>query len=308
MLFLPAERLILLLTAMLLVLSALLIAGKGVAIDAGAYALLTLGGLSMIGLGQYYRRYRSDERIASTVTATGLFILFSMAGSVFNYMLLPVAFSPIDQLLSRIDAAMGFDWPAFAIWVSGFPLLSAVLRIVYFSSMPQMVIIILTLGFFVNARQLQHFMLTGILGALLAIICWSFFPSFGASSVHSLPAEVLERMPIAVGPAYGSELVRLSQEGVDALSPRNILGLIGFPSFHTVMACMSVIFLARIRWLAIPAVLLNLLMIPAILVQGGHHLMDVFGGFAVFFLAYLLSAHFLSRHPAQISGRLAAAA
>ena len=115
-------------------------------------------------------------------------------------------------------------------------------------------------------------------------------------------------MPIAVGPAYGSELVRLSQEGVDALSPRNILGLIGFPSFHTVMACMSVIFLARVRCLAIPAVLLNLLMMPAILVQGGHHLMDVFGGFAVFFLAYLLSAHFLSRYPAQISGRLAAAA
>lgn len=308
MLFLPAERLILLLTAVLLALSTVLIAVKGVAVDAGAYAGLTLGGLSMVGLGQYYRRFRSDERIAATVTAAGLFILFSMAGSVFNYMLLPVVFAPIDLLLSRLDAAMGFDWPAFATWISGFPLFSAILRIVYFSSMPQMVIIILVLGFFTDGVQLQRFLLTGILGALLAIICWSFFPSFGASSVHGLPTDVLERMPIAVGPAYGSELVRLSQEGVTALSPRNILGLIGFPSFHTVMACMSVVFLARVRLLAIPAAIVNLLMIPAILVQGGHHLMDVFGGLTVFLLAYVLSGQVLRRHAAPISDRIAAAA
>lgn len=308
MLFLPAERLILLLTVILLALSAALIAVKGVTVDAGAYAMFVLGGLAMVGLGQYYRRVRSDERIAATVTATGLFILFSMAGSIFNYMLLPVFFAPIDPLLSRLDAAMDFDWPAFATWISGFPLFGLILRVVYFSSLPQMVVIILALGFFADSVQLQRFMLTGILGALLAIICWSFLPSFGASSIHDLPAEVLARMPIAVDPAYGSELVRLSREGATALSPHNVLGLIGFPSFHTVMACMSVVFLARVRFLAIPAVIINLLMVPAILVQGGHHLMDVFGGIAVFYLSYVLSGQILRRHAAPALERRAAAA
>ncbi len=308
MLFLPAERLILLLTVILLALSAALIAVKGVAIDAGAYAMFVLGGLAMVGLGQYYRRVRSDERIAATVTATGLFILFSMTGSIFNYMLLPVFFAPIDPLLSRLDSAMGFDWPAFATWISGFPLFGLILRVVYFSSLPQMVVIILALGFFADGIQLQRFMLTGILGALLAIICWSFLPSFGASSIHDLPAEVLARMPIAVDPAYGSELVRLSREGATALSPHNVLGLIGFPSFHTVMACMSVVFLARVRFLAIPAAIVNLLMVPAILVQGGHHLMDVFGGIFVFFMAYFLSGQILRRHAAPAFERCAATA
>ncbi len=307
MLFLPAERLILSLTATLLALSAALIALKGVGVDVAGYAGLSLGGVFMIGLGQYYRKVRPDERIAATVTATGLFILFSMAGSVFNYMLLPVSFAPVDPVLTQLDAALGFDWPAFAIWMSGFPLFGTVLRVVYFSSMPQMIVIILVLGFFADPVHLQRFLLTGIFGALLAIVCWSFFPSFGASSVHGLPSEVLERMPIAVGPAYGEELMRLSREGVDYLSPRNVLGLIGFPSFHTVMALMSVFFLLRIRPLAIPAVLINLLMIPAVLVQGGHHLMDVFGGLSIFWLAYILSGQFLRRHAALAAGRLAPA-
>nr|WP_314095213.1 phosphatase PAP2 family protein [uncultured Shinella sp.] len=308
MLFLPAERLILVLTVLLLALSAPLIAVKGVAVDIGAYAVLILGGIAMLGLGQYYRRVRSDERIAASVTATGVFILFTLAGSVFNYMLLPVFFTPIDPLLLRLDAAVGFDWPAFVTWVSNFPFFGSVLQVVYFSSLPQMAVIILALGFFADGVQLQRFMLTGVLGALLAILFWSFFPSFGTSAVYDLPAEVLARMPMAADPAYGRELVRLSREGVTALSPHNVLGLIAFPSFHTIMACMSVVFLARVRFLAIPAVIINLLMVPAILVQGGHHLMDVFGGIAVFCLSYVLSGQILRRHAAPALERRAAAA
>lgn len=87
-----------------------------------------------------------------------------------------------------------------------------------------------------------------------------------------------------VDPAYGRELMRLGQEGVTHLSPKNVLGLIGFPSFHIFMAAMSVWFVPR-HWLAMAVILpLNLLMLPAVLVQGGHHLSDVFGGL-IFFAA-----------------------
>ncbi|WP_438748746.1 phosphatase PAP2 family protein [Pararhizobium sp. O133] len=293
MLFLPAERSILMIIATLMVLGCILIVTKGVGVDIAGYAGLLAIGVSALALGQYYRRFRPDARISATLTATGLFLVFSMAGSIFNYMLLPVRFPPIDATLSRIDAALGFDWPSFVIWISGYPLFGDLLRVVYFSSLPQLVLVILILGFFVDIPTLHRFLLTGIFGALLSILCWSLFPSFGASSVHSLPQAVLNTMPIAVGPAYGAELVRLGQEGVNYLTPRNVLGLIGFPSFHTVMACMSVCFVTRLRLVFWPLLAVNLVMVPAILVQGGHHLSDVLGGVAIFCLANLLASSLL---------------
>jgi len=293
MLFLPAERFILTIIATLLLLGGILIVVKGVEIDFTGYAGLASIGISSLALGQYYRLFRPDIRISATLTAAGLFLIFSMAGSIFNYMLLPIRFVPIDAYLSRIDAAFGFDWPSFVMWIATYPLFGDLLRLVYFSSLPQLVLVILVLGFFVDIATLHRFLLTGILGALLSILCWSFFPSFGASSVYQLPQTVLQAMPIAVGPTYGAELVRLGQEGVSYLTPRNVLGLIGFPSFHTVMACMSVCFVTRIRFVFWPLAVVNLVMVPAILVQGGHHLSDVFGGVAIFCIAYVLAGNVL---------------
>lgn len=299
MLFLPAERFILTLIATLLFLGGILIVMKGVKVDFAAYAGLASIGASSLALGQYYRRFRPDTRISATLTATGLFLIFSMAGSIFNYMLLPTHFAPVDPFLSRIDAMLGFDWPSFVTRISLYPVLGDLLRLVYFSSLPQLILVILVLGMSGDEATLHRFLLTGIIGALLSILCWSFFPSFGASSMHEVPDTVLQAMPIAVGPAYGAELVRLGQEGVSYLTPRNVLGLIGFPSFHTVMACMSVCFLARVRFLFWPVAAVNLVMVPAILVQGGHHLTDVFGGVAIFCIAYVLAGNVLRQRNAM---------
>jgi membrane-associated phospholipid phosphatase len=106
-----------------------------------------------------------------------------------------------------------------------------------------------------------------------------------------LPEWVLNAIPLAVDPAYGQELVRLGLEGVDHLSPANILGLIGFPSFHIFMALMSVFFVPRHRLFIVVIGALNILMLPAVLVQGGHHLSDVFGGMACFAVAFPLSRY-----------------
>jgi membrane-associated phospholipid phosphatase len=92
-----------------------------------------------------------------------------------------------------------------------------------------------------------------------------------------------------VGPDYGAQLVELGRHGATYLSPRNVLGVIGFPSFHTVMAAMSAFFLLRIRLYAVPFLILNALMVPAILIQGGHNLADVIGGLVVYAVAYRLA-------------------
>jgi len=289
MFFLPVERLVFTVVVALGVIDAALIALKGVSIDLlGCNVLILTGGFS-VALGQYYRLQQRDPGIALAATAAGLFVLFTIAGSIFNYMFLPIHFAPIDDLLVRVDAAFGYHWPEVVGLAARYPWVGTAFYWIYATSLPQMAGIILLLGFSRQARMLHHFLLTGVIGALLAIGVWIFFPTFGAKSLYTLPQSVLDAIPLAVDPAYGAELLRLGRDGVEHLSPANVLGLIGFPSFHIIMACMSVCFVTHQRLVFIPLAVLNALMLPAVLVQGGHHLSDVFGGVAVFGLAFWLA-------------------
>ncbi|MBP1856680.1 phosphatase PAP2 family protein [Rhizobium herbae] len=290
MIFLPVERFILIVLATLFSLDCVLVIFKGVEIDFAGYASLGSIGLAMVALGQFYRTVRPDFRVSTTVTATGLFILFTLCGSIFNYMLLPVQFATIDGALGRIDSAMGFSWLQTMIWLSGYPFLVSLLHIVYISSLPQMIVVILILGFSGRTHSLYRFLLTGMIGVSIAMIFWFFFPSFGTAALYPLPPAVREGMALAVGPEYGAQLNRLALQGASYLTPKDVLGLIAFPSFHTVMACMAVYFLRHSRGLFFAGLALNLVMLPAIVVQGGHHLTDVLGGFATFCLACWLAS------------------
>lgn len=142
--------------------------------------------------------------------------------------------------------------------------------------------------------MLHHFLVTGVLGACASIAFWIFFPTFGPSAYVQVPQWVSQTIPLAVGNTYGQELVRLTTEGVVYLSPKDVLGLIGFPSFHIFMAAMSVWFVPR-HWVVMAVILpINLLMPLAVLVQGGHHLSDVFGGLVAFVIVCAVSGRLLN--------------
>lgn len=289
MAFLPAEFVVLIVVAALAVVNAFLLYVKSISVDVMGYTIAVSIGVLTIAVGSYYRHVRDEARIALAAIASGTFVLFTIVGSLFNYMFLPIVFEPIDGLLFRFDALFGYHWPHMVEWAANHPWVGVLSHLVYFTSLPQLLCIILVLGFTGQEKALHRFLLTGVFGALLSIGFWIFFPTFGAKAYYALPESVLNEIPLAVDPAYGLELVRLGREGVSYVSPRNMLGLIGFPSFHIVMASMSVYFIPR-RWLLLSVVLLlNVLMVPAVLIQGGHHLCDVFGGMATFGVALTLA-------------------
>ncbi len=290
---LPAERFVIFIVVALALADAILIVVKGMAIDWLGYTLPGAAALALIGGGQYYRVCRGEERIALALSASGLFILFTLVASVFNYLLLPIRTAPADSMLVRLDAMFGYSWPKAVALVAEWPAVSKTLLYVYFSSLPQLVFVVLLLGFAGQANALWHFLLTGVLGVIGCIAIWFVFPTFGPSTLYTLSPDLLSKIELGVTPQYGEELLRLGREGPTYISPANVLGLIGFPSFHTVMACMSAVFLARFKWVFPFAVALNTAMVPAILVHGGHHLSDVIGGIAMFSVAYLLASKVL---------------
>ena len=62
------------------------------------------------------------------------------------------------------------------------------------------------------------------------------------------------------------------------------------------MACLVVFYLWR-TLLFIPALLFNMAMLVATLVHGGHHLIDVIGGLAVFALGVWLAHRLIRPQP-----------
>jgi hypothetical protein len=250
-------------------------------------------GMYLIGLvigllGTVYRLTRRSEAVALSLLAITIMIFFTHAGGIFNHLLFPLQRPLIDSVLFAWDAWLGYDWVAFVEFVALWPALGRVLGHVYDSSLWQLLLVILVLGFSERAVQLHRFLLVGVLGGCTTILFWWLAPSFGPAAHLEVTDEVARSIRLRVDAQYGAALNRLAVEGLAVIRPESIMGVIAFPSFHTVMACMAVWFswATRIFW---PMALLNTAMIPAILSHGGHHLVDVFGGVAVFLAVWWLA-------------------
>jgi hypothetical protein len=284
-----AEIIAILFIAVLAFADGLLILAKAQAVDWASYTPGIFAACMAMAIGLTYRALGRSEGIALGSIATGLFVLFTVAASIMNYLLFPLATPTIDGILVQIDSLFGYHWPDFVATVGTLPWLGKILARIYLSSLPQLVLVVILLGFMEKPLELHRFLLTGMIGAALSIAFWWLAPSFGPSTIHEIPHALADRIDLVVGTDYGAELQRLAIEGSSLITAKDTLGVIAFPSFHTVMALMAVWFTWSTR-LRLPFLLANVLMVPAILAHGGHHLIDLAGGAIVFFVALAVAA------------------
>jgi hypothetical protein len=265
----------------LLLLDAAWIFAAHLRVDWLAYLKLLLLSVAVLTASEFYRRKRPDARLSAMLFGAGFLCLFSVAASVLNYCLLTVAGQPVDGALAAIDREIGFDWPAVMAAVAAHPLLNLVLLAAYVSMLPQVAVLTIALASRKNHLLIYRFCIAVAVGALTCIAVWTLMPSFGAFAVYPVPAD----MPLALDTAYARQLAALLAHGPGVISPTDTKGLIGFPSYHAVLAFLVIFYgwkLPRLRW---PALILNLTVLVATPIQGGHHLVDVLGAIPVFALA-----------------------
>lgn len=278
MFFLPAERIVLTISLALAGVCLFLAWDKDITLSLGAYIFTAQFAVVMIAIGQFYRHLRNAERIALTTHVLALFVLYSAPASLFNLLLLPRPSAPIDATLVQMDAWLGYSWPAACAWVAQYPLLSDILRQIYSLTLAQLLFVFLFLGMANDRRRLHAAALGAVFASLATIFCWALFPSSGASAYWALAPEIDRIVRPIVGSAYGAELNRLLVDGVKDVSTLKTTGLVGFPSFHTVMALTSLIAVWPYRTLRFAVIVVNVALFPGILIHGGHNLMDVLGG------------------------------
>ena len=269
------------LTLVLMSVCAALAFAKGMVVDIAAYDLALMIVSFFFALGMFYRYIRMNEPLARACIGISLLLFAGQVIPVFNYLMLPYRIFGVDQVLAQIDSYFGFVWSSYATAMAKYPAFCGVLKTVYKSSLWQCALLLIVLGLFGKVLEVSRLMLAFIVSGITTIEVWSLFPSSTPAAFQPLTADVLSILHLTVDPVYGAKLVALSYTGSNFITPISMLGMVGFPSFHTVMAVLFVYYAWALKYLRIPAVVLTGLMLLAILLHGAHNLIDVFGGIAV---------------------------
>lgn len=251
--------------------------------------------VAMVIMGMYIRATRDMPRMALGAIGFGVFMAFTGSIAIFIFTLFPVVFPLIDPTLMSIDMKLGYSWPDFVGTIASYPLFGTALGYVYLSILPQMVAVIVLLSFLNRSVELHQFLAVGIVCMIVTVGIWWMYPSVGPSAFTAIPPDVQAKIGLVVDHDYAAQLQQLASEGLPLIGLDQIIGVIAFPSFHMIMACMAVWFTRR-SVVFVPVLLTNLAMIPATLSHGGHHLVDLLAG-CVTFAVCLFAVTRLIPHP-----------
>jgi hypothetical protein len=263
-------------------------------IDARNYALLFFVMLPLVGTAWYYGAVRREEAIATTLTGIGFLIVFPAGCSLLSYLLMTIAGPRIDVALAAIDHAMGFSWPALMGLAARHRILNTLLAWAYVSVMPQTTLLLLLLGWKNKCADIYGLCLALAGGAAITLALWTMFPSFGAFSVFILPPGIASKLGLVVGFDYARDLVAMLRHGPGFISPTELRGVVGFPSYHTVQALVLIWYARHLKGLRWVALGLNIAVLAATPIQGGHHLIDLIGGAVVALCAIALAERTVS--------------
>ena len=246
------------------------------------------GTLGLMGIGAYVRAAKGTPRLALALIGVAIFMGFTAVSSLFIFALFPLPNPLIDPWLITVDAKLGYHWASFVQALAAYPDVALLLGYIYHTSLPQILLAICVLASLGWTRQLHQFLLVGILTLIAAVAIWWVVPSIGPSGFMAIPEDVLQATGLYFDSKYGAYLLHLVETGPPRISPELMTGVVAFPSYHMIMACM-VVWGTRGTAAFLPAVLINTLMVPATLSHGGHHLIDLLAGVVVFAVCVWLS-------------------
>lgn len=283
------ERLALTIIFATMAIDLLLIGLKGASIGWIEYLKVMLLCTTLIAGGLVYRKLGRSERIASTLICSALLVLFSLVMALYNYLLLPLTRPPIDQFITSIDAFFGFYWPDVMAWAAQHPVITLILKLSYMSTMAQLSILIALLGLTGRQKQMDVLILTVIISATIAICFWGVFPSLGAKSLYQLSPEIWAAIAPIVDKEYAEELKYITVHGPGVIVPYEMRGLIAFPSYHASLAFVALFASFAVKKVFPIFLVLNILILPATFIHGGHHFLDPFAGFILFFASWCVA-------------------
>ncbi|MFC5991750.1 phosphatase PAP2 family protein [Limoniibacter endophyticus] len=200
-----------------------------------------------------------------------------------------------DWFFDWIDSLTGYSWESATLLASRHPFVAEAMNYVYNSSIQQILLLFVLLVLFRPQHEAARMITTNGVSLMCAMLIWCAFPNFGPSAYIQLEPGLSQIAHVSVDNNYGAKMVHAATHGLTSIDFDTVIGMISFPSYHMVLTCLILYFCYPMRplfWVAVPV---HLLTIPAILVTGGHLVIDLIGGIGVFLAGLKLSDYLLSR-------------
>jgi hypothetical protein len=232
---------------------------------------------------RYYRDQRGDYGLASVLESTTQLIAFSAVAAPLSYVAATASLPLQDAALAHLDHALRFDWKELLAVMGCRPRFFELMHITYLSLIPQIIAVVLLLGFTGRLAWLRAYMLAFILAALVTIAISVFLPAKGAWLYYGI-TDATGRLPIShtswpvfFGLRDGSFRLLTGDSGE---------GIITFPSLHAALAVILIVAfwpVAIARWIAVAV---NSLMLVATPIDGSHYFIDVLAGIVIALLCF----------------------
>jgi membrane-associated phospholipid phosphatase len=281
----------------------------------GAVFLICLMAAILLALSAAKQRQAGGQRWQGAVSGAQLFmagwlflLLFTLCGSVLTYMGQAVTAPLQDHTFAVADAALGLDFVGFHAWVGTVPLLPEAMYVAYNSCLIQFLIVFLACAVTLdreNAAQLCSLLVLTIVPTIVFATLW---PALGSCVYYEPVAEPFSHLNPLACREYLPHVESLRNGTFQTFDVTQTMGIVTFPSFHTIMAIIATYAVRHYRWLFAPFLLLNTVNILSTVPLGGHYFVDVFGGAAIALLAIAIVRWNAARLPvANVHGVASAA-
>jgi membrane-associated phospholipid phosphatase len=278
------RRLDRLIWAMVAVVAAIVLAATAVSdfrIEWRTFAAPALACAVLVGGGWFYRRWRSDPRLASGLSSTAQVIAFAAVGAPLSYLAASANLPLQDYAFDAADRALGLDWRGLLGWMNSQTAIHSLFMLSYLSFTIQATVTVLALAFSNRLLQLRVFMLAFMLSAIVCIAISAVLPAEGTWGFYQLTAADYPAIVPATRELHLPIFHGLRDGSLRIFTGMTSEGIITFPSFH---AALGVVFIAGLwsvpvlRWIS---AVVNGLMILATPIDGGHYFIDVLAGIAI---------------------------
>ena len=111
-----------------------------VTIDYGSFATVLVLALALAGVGMFAGRYGLYQFRGIAILMAGLFLIMLPMVTA-NYMAMSFDLPLADELLVRMDEAIGFDWHGFIGFFNDHPLLASAFSTAYQSFLVQVALV-----------------------------------------------------------------------------------------------------------------------------------------------------------------------
>jgi hypothetical protein len=250
----------------------------------------------------FYRFVRPIEKLSVMCIGLCQVLLFSALGSLLSYQLAQYGGALWDEQFAAWDAALGFDWIGFVRFFDQHGWTILPLKIAYASLIPQIIALVLVLGFAARLTELRRIMFAAMLCGILTVLASAFFPAM-SNYVHlGLTQKDFVHIDPYAGYLHLEHLTALRAQQPLAIQFDQMQGIITFPSYHAGLATVTLwgFWIARYYWIRWPGAILAAATIVATPIDGGHYLVDLLAGMAVAVFSIRISYRAIRWRPADL--------